>query len=240
MGIDSGKEGRWSWSLVTKKIQVKSEISESFGLVMAWGCTIEPAQESLSQALEAAQKSLLEGEQWTQRQKAVRDLLRHGKYKPTGRGKPASEYLRRAAEQENFPAINNLVDINNLLSLQTGLPISMFDVKASGEDSFLIRRGHEGETYVFNKTGQEIGLHDLLLIARAEGDQACANPVKDSQATKLNEQTQDVLVIIWGPAQLNYLVEECTASMEKWFSWQAKPSAIKSAVISEGEVSFEA
>ncbi len=29
---------------------------------------------------------------------AVRDLLRHGGYKPTGRGKPASEYLIRAAE----------------------------------------------------------------------------------------------------------------------------------------------
>ncbi len=29
--------------------------------------------------------------------RAVRDLLRHGGYKPTGRGKPASEYLVRAA-----------------------------------------------------------------------------------------------------------------------------------------------
>ena len=29
--------------------------------------------------------------------KAVRDLLRHGGYKPTGRGKPSCEYLVRAA-----------------------------------------------------------------------------------------------------------------------------------------------
>ena len=29
--------------------------------------------------------------------KLSRDLLRHGGYKPTGRGKPASEYLVRAA-----------------------------------------------------------------------------------------------------------------------------------------------
>ena len=33
---------------------------------------------------------------------AVRDMLRHGGYKPTGRGKPASEYLVRAANEDRF------------------------------------------------------------------------------------------------------------------------------------------
>jgi hypothetical protein len=38
--------------------------------------------------------------------KHVRDLLRHGGYKPTGRGKPSSEYLLGAAAEGGMPAIN--------------------------------------------------------------------------------------------------------------------------------------
>ena len=33
----------------------------------------------------------------------VRDLLRHGGHKPTGRGKPSSEYLVRAAGEGKVP-----------------------------------------------------------------------------------------------------------------------------------------
>ena len=35
----------------------------------------------------------------------VRDMLRFGGYKPTGRGKPASEYLRQAVEKADYLAL---------------------------------------------------------------------------------------------------------------------------------------
>ncbi|MBA2243665.1 MAG: hypothetical protein H0W11_01830 [Gemmatimonadetes bacterium] len=41
---------------------------------------------------------------------AVRDLLRWGGYKPTGRGMPASEYLVRAAGEGTLGSINLAVD----------------------------------------------------------------------------------------------------------------------------------
>ena len=41
----------------------------------------------------------------------VRDLLRHGGYKPTGRGKPASEYLVRAVGENALSSINLAVDV---------------------------------------------------------------------------------------------------------------------------------
>src|SRR4051812_32854911 len=44
---------------------------------------------------------------------AVRALLRHGGYKPSGRGKPASEYLQAAMAEARFPSINPLVDVCN-------------------------------------------------------------------------------------------------------------------------------
>src|SRR5687768_18064882 len=45
---------------------------------------------------------------------AVRDLLRHGGYKPTGRGKPASEYLIRAVAEGALTSINPAVDCCNV------------------------------------------------------------------------------------------------------------------------------
>src|SRR3954469_9999250 len=52
----------------------------------------------------------------------VRAMLRCGGFKAPGRNKPSSEYLAQAAREGRFPRINNLVDINNLLSLESGLP----------------------------------------------------------------------------------------------------------------------
>lgn len=58
----------------------------------------------------------------------VRDLLRHGGYKPTGRGKPASEYLLRAVAESALGAINLAVDTCNVVSLHSGLPVSVVDL----------------------------------------------------------------------------------------------------------------
>src|SRR3712207_7695492 len=46
-------------------------------------------------------------------------LLRNGGFRPSGRNKPASEYLAQAAREGRFPRINNLVDVNNLVSLRS-------------------------------------------------------------------------------------------------------------------------
>src|SRR5688572_28253740 len=88
---------------------------------------------------------------------AVRDLLRHGGFKPAGRSKPASEYLATAFAEDRFPRINALVDTCNVVSLHAGLPISLVDVdKLEGLDALAIRVAPPGTTYVFNPAGQVI------------------------------------------------------------------------------------
>src|SRR6188768_1912113 len=65
---------------------------------------------------------------------SVRDLLRHGGFKPSGRSKPASEYLVTAHAENRWPRINPLVDICNVVSLQSVLPISLVDAdKVTGD-----------------------------------------------------------------------------------------------------------
>ena len=127
---------------------------------------------------------------------AVRAMLRRGGFKPSGRNKPASEYLAQAGREGRFPRINNLVDVNNLLSLESGLPISLLDAQALA-DHAEIRYGREGESYVFNPAGQAIDLAGLVCACRPDGP-PLGNPIKDSMAGKLKEYTRDVVGIIYG------------------------------------------
>src|SRR5262249_41581546 len=64
---------------------------------------------------------------------AVRALLRHGGFKPTGRSKPASEYLLKAAQEKRLSPINLAVDACNVVSLHSGLPVSVVDLDRTRE-----------------------------------------------------------------------------------------------------------
>jgi DNA/RNA-binding domain of Phe-tRNA-synthetase-like protein len=142
--------------------------------------------------------------------KAVRDLLRHGGYKPTGRGKPASEYLIAAAADGSLGSINLAVDACNAVSLHSGLPISVVDLDLS-RAPFRIGIAKEGETYVFNASGQVIDLAGLVCLFDAEGP--CANAVKDSQRTKTNAGTRRTLSVVWGTRALGAR----TAAAVAWY-----------------------
>ncbi|MFL5605062.1 MAG: phenylalanine--tRNA ligase beta subunit-related protein [Gemmatimonadaceae bacterium] len=128
---------------------------------------------------------------------AVRDMLRHGGYKPTGRGKPASEYLVRAASEGALGSINLAVDVCNAVSLHSGLPISVVDLDRA-RPPFRIGVAPTGTSYVFNASGQEIDLSGLLCIFDEDGP--CANAVRDAQRTKTQPATTRTLSVIWGCA----------------------------------------
>jgi DNA/RNA-binding domain of Phe-tRNA-synthetase-like protein len=130
---------------------------------------------------------------------AVRDLLRHGGYKPTGRGKPASEYLIRAAGEGALGLINAAVDACNAVSLHSGLPISVVDLDRAAPP-LRIGVAPAGARYVFNASGQEIDLEGLLCLFDSEGP--CANAVKDAQRTKTHAGTVRTLSILWGTRAL--------------------------------------
>src|SRR5262249_42902550 len=126
---------------------------------------------------------------------AIRDLLRHGGYKPTGRGKPASEYLIRAASEGALGPINAAVDACNAVSLHSGLPISVVDLDLVKPPLRLLI-APAGAPYVFNASGQEIDVSGLLCLCDAEGP--TANAVKDAQRTKTHAGTRRTLSVIWG------------------------------------------
>lgn len=130
---------------------------------------------------------------------AVRSLLRQRGFKPTGRSKPASEYLLKAVQENMLASINAAVDACNIVSLHSGLPISVVDLDRTREP-LRIAVADKGATYVFNATGQTIDLGGLLCLWDAEGP--CANAVKDAQRTKTSSTTRRTLTLIWGTQAL--------------------------------------
>jgi DNA/RNA-binding domain of Phe-tRNA-synthetase-like protein len=141
---------------------------------------------------------------------AIRKLLRLGGYRPTGRGKPSSEYLVRAAGEGALGSINLAVDACNAVSLASGLPISVVD-RARAVPPFRIALAPEGASYVFNASGQTIDLGGLLCLFDAEG--ACANAVKDAQRTKTGPATTRTLSVVWAAAGL----EDRLARTVAWY-----------------------
>ena len=130
---------------------------------------------------------------------AVRRMLRHGGFKPSGRSKPASEYLVRAANSGDLGSINAAVDACNAVSLHSGIPVSVVDLDRASPP-FRVAVVGPGQSYVFNASGQEMDLEGLVCLWDASGP--CANAVKDSQRTKTHQGTLRTLSILWGSNQV--------------------------------------
>ena len=189
-------------------IHLRNELAKTrLGAVCATGLeALRPPpgfDRALSEVL-AQRRAALTAEE-DARRRAARDMLRNGRYKPTGRGKPASEYLLRAAQQPEraFPRINAPVDVCNYLSLKELLPMSLWDLDRADAEAFVFRLGHEGEAYAFNTAGQEIDLTDLTVGCAVRGGVAhpIVNPVKDAQATKTTPETTQVAAVVYAPVE---------------------------------------
>ncbi|HSN28463.1 MAG TPA: phenylalanine--tRNA ligase beta subunit-related protein [Kofleriaceae bacterium] len=138
----------------------------------------------------------------------VRNLLRHGGFRPSGRSKPAAEYLHAAHQEGRFPRINAAVDACNVASLWSGLPISLVDADKL-QHPLTVRVLPMGTSYVFNPSGQVIDAGGLLALCDAEGP--TGTPVKDAQRTKTDDATTHALAIVWGTRALPGRTQKATA-----------------------------
>jgi DNA/RNA-binding domain of Phe-tRNA-synthetase-like protein len=116
----------------------------------------------------------------------------------------AEALLRRVIAGKGFPQINAVVDVINLVSAESRLPIGLYDLgHVSGDVVF--RAGRAGETY--KGIGKyDLNLEGLPLFADAMGPHGSAT--SDSERTMVTERTKLVLAIIVGFAG--------SEGIEKW------------------------
>lgn len=158
------------------------------------------------------------------RRTAIRELLRAGGFKPSGRNKPAQEYLLRHVRQEHsLPQIANAVDLINLVSLSSGLPISLISLDRIGWQ-LQLRYGAPDEGYVFNPSGQVLNLNGLLTLCRAAADRSdpVASPVKDSMEAKVDSTDRNLLACVYSstaairPDELDRSLHELADGFRRW------------------------
>ena len=104
----------------------------------------------------------------------------------------AEALLRRIVAGKGFPQINAVVDVINLVSVESRLPIGLYDLAhVTGEIVF--RAGLAGETY--KGIGKyDLNLEGLPLFADIAGPHGSAT--SDSKRTMVTEATKQVLAII--------------------------------------------
>lgn len=213
---------------ITNSLQEKGLLA---GICVATGISIHPSGEELAAKLQTLISKRKDEEFPPAAVKdAVRGLLKTGGFKPSGRNKPASEYLAQAAREGRFPAINNLVDVNNFVSLSSGLPISLLDADQLA-GGLLLRYGRDNERYVFNAGGQEIDLSGLICACAQESDKPLGNPIKDSLTGKIKDATHSVVGIIYAPSSLADVAGNALTLFGELLQQEGSPQSIDTVMV---------
>jgi DNA/RNA-binding domain of Phe-tRNA-synthetase-like protein len=224
---------------MTVPLTIDSTVQDlAVGLVDADGVNIAaPTEEFIQQCRRAVDAVVREEpEGGDQRRQAVRQLLRRGGFKPSGRNKPAQEYLWRAAGPDgDWPSILNVVDALNVVSLRSGLPISLMALNRL-QPPFVIRYGRQDESFVFNRAGQTLKLEGLICVCHTVDGvaQPVGTPVKDSQLAKVTAEDTHALACIFAPrsalpdSRLQYWANELAAAFRQWCS----PQSVTTSVVS--------
>ena len=126
----------------------------------------------------------------------------------------AEALLRRAIAGKGLPRINNVVDVINLVSFESRLPVGLYDL-AHVQGDIVFRAGRAEETY--KGIGKyDLNLEGLPVFCDALGPHG--SPTSDSERTMVTEATRQVIAIIisfGGAETLPRWGQEMTELLEK-------------------------
>lgn len=131
------------------------------------------------------------------RVRAYRDFYWKLGIDPTKTRPSGEALLRRALHGDELPSISTVVDAYNLASMKTIIPISGFD-KDRLKPPFKIRFARNGESFTGIGMNKALTLTDRMLVLADEKQVLCVYPYRDSNYTKISEQTQNVVIVGYG------------------------------------------
>lgn len=111
-----------------------------------------------------------------------------------GRYRVSSEALiRRVRRGDELYHINSVVDVNNLLSVKSGLSVGSYDLD-NLHGAVTLRKADAGEGYT--GIGKAfIAMENMLVLADAEG--IFGSSMSDSTRAMVTETTRNVLVVVY-------------------------------------------
>ncbi len=145
--------------------------------------------------------------------RAYRDFYWRIGIDPT-KQRPSSEALLRRGLKGNIPVINNVVDAGNIASMETLVPIGLYDLDLI-EGELEIRLVRNGE--VFEPIGgKREQLKENQIVLADERKILHVYPYRDSKLTMIRETTKNVLVVACGVpgVESERVLEACKKASE--------------------------
>ncbi|MBC7114489.1 MAG: hypothetical protein PWR13_611 [Archaeoglobi archaeon] len=148
--------------------------------------------------------------------RAYRDFFWKMGIDPT-KTRPSSEaLLRRILQRGSLPEINTLVDTYNLVSAVSKIPIAGFDMDEI-EGELLIRFSKPGERFLGISMEKERELSGKEIVISDSRNVIAIYPYRDSELTKIRDETENVLFIICGaPGVGEENLERCENLLKEW------------------------
>ena len=188
-------------------LRFKAEVKEPDG--MFW--------DFMNTEIEPQVRDAIEGKNWSQIPgvRGSRAVYKAFGRNP-GRYRVSSEaLLRRVRRGDELYHINSVVDVNNLVSIQTGLSVGSYDL-AHVNGPITLRKAEAGEGYT--GIGKDfLDMENLLVLADEEG--IFGSTMSDSTRAMVTEEAKDVLVVIYcfeNDMDLPSIVEKAVTDFEKF------------------------
>jgi DNA/RNA-binding domain of Phe-tRNA-synthetase-like protein len=120
--------------------------------------------------------------------------------------------LKRILQKKDLYRVNNVVDINNLISITSRYSVGSYDLSKLG-DKLEFRIGNEGESY--KGIGKEM-VNISYLPVFADGAGAYGSPTSDSERAMITVNSSEIMTVIIsfsGTADL----ENCLSKAKEYF-----------------------
>jgi DNA/RNA-binding domain of Phe-tRNA-synthetase-like protein len=134
--------------------------------------------------------------------RAYRDFYWRLGIDPTKTRPSGEALLRRVLHEDVLPTISTVVDAYNLASMKTIIPISGFD-RDRLKLPFQVRFAKNGEAFTGIGMSQPLSLTDNMLVLADEIQILCIYPYRDSDYTKISEQTTNALIVGYGVPEIS-------------------------------------
>ncbi|MEM0215305.1 MAG: phenylalanine--tRNA ligase beta subunit-related protein [Archaeoglobaceae archaeon] len=127
--------------------------------------------------------------------RAFRDFYWRIGIDPT-KQRPSSEALLRRGLKGEIPLINNVVDAGNIASMETLIPIGLYDI-AKIKGNLELRYAKKGEVFC-PIGGKDEALEENQIVLADEEKILHVYPYRDSRLTMVSNTTKDVLIVACG------------------------------------------
>ena len=172
---------------------------------------------------------------------AWRRVFRSFGVDPTQYRSAAEALLRRLTKQGELPAVGTLVDVANLVSIRSALPVAVFDQRAmSGGTTVRFARGHERWADLGASATEHPAIGEVIFADEANQVSARRWCWRQSAQSAAREDTTEILVTVEGHhATAADDVVSALDDLELLLRTHATPITLRRAVLDVAHPIFE-